>query len=242
MASLNPFRVSFDRPLGSRERMRARVTATVVSCVAIFLGATSLVALVKVSTEAMGWSDTQPEVRILAGDAEDPSGKSCEEQTWPFIESRCLKRSGSTERSTPKHGLGSQQVALTPGPAANPSASAGKPTEVGTTGAAASDKTDGPAADGSGLDHVASVPMPVPAPERPAAVRPALESDSAQPSQDAKPSISKRERRRAVQRERRLEARRARAEARRERRERIIRRWSEYGSPAPFFGMFADAP
>jgi hypothetical protein len=249
MPRLNPFRVSFDRPLGSRERMRARVSATVVGAAVLALGATGLLATLNASSEVMGtWSNGKPEpdVRIVASDAEDPTGKACEDQTWPYIEARCLKAADpkATERATPKHGLGSQQVALPAGPVA--SAPQPKPTvspERATTGSAPpADATD-------------SVPIPVPAPQlqaaRPANAIPSLESETAQRREDATPRLSQREQRRLqreerlrVQRERRQEARRVRAErqraraearnnARGERDERIVRRWSEYTYASP---------
>ena len=100
MTKLNPFRISRRQP--NRDATRARVTATVVGSAAIFLGATSMMALVGSTSEATGRfsnANPPPAVRILATDAEDPSGKACEEQTWPYIESRCLKPADPQDRT-----------------------------------------------------------------------------------------------------------------------------------------------
>lgn len=220
MRSLNPFRVSFDGPLGPRERIRAQGAAIAVGCAALAVGATGLLALLNASSEAIGtWSNAraEPEVRIAASEAEAPSGKSCGEQVWPYIEAHCLDAAGlkAAVRSAPKHGPGSQQIAL---PAA--------PAETGTTGSATPDETPEP-------DRTAFVPIPAPAPEASAPSR----SESVPVRREAKPRLSQREQR--VQRERRQEARRLRAErqqARTEARrntgrdledERVERQWSE---------------
>jgi hypothetical protein len=255
MPRVKLFRLSFDSPLGSRERMRARVAATVVAGVVLLLGSAGLLALLNASSEAIGtWSNGKPDpdVRIVASEAEVPTGKACEEQTWPYIEARCLKRADPavTERSTPKHGLGSREVALPAGPAA-PARQQNAGAEPETTGAATPTDEADPV-------RSAAVPLPVPAPLPAAQVStgaadPAFNSTTSQQRHDAEqPRLSQREQRRMQReervrmlRERRQEARRARAErqraraearnnARRDREEqRIVRRWTEYTYASP---------
>jgi hypothetical protein len=223
MTKLNPFRISRRQP--NRDATRARVTATVVGSAAIFLGATSLMALVGSTSEATGRfsnANPPPAVRILATDAEDPSGKACEEQTWPYIESRCLKPADprETARSTPKHGLGSQQVALTPTPLANAPASETIPVAESTrTNSAVIDgKAEAVSLDTPDLTRTVVVPIPVPAPVLSGRDQSALETDGSRQSVE-EPRLSKRElrlmkrqERKRLQRERREETRRMREE------------------------------
>ncbi len=228
MTKLNPFRISRRQP--NRDATRARVTATVVGSAAIFLGATSLMALVGSTSEATGrFSNAKPPpaVRILATDAEDPSGKSCDEQTWPYIESRCLTLADPQEaaRSTPKHGLGSQQVALTPTPIANAPASEIIPAKESTgTDSADFDGNAKPVSlDTTAPMRTMAVPIPVPAPvlsgRDQSVPQAALETNASQKSSEAEPRLSKRElrlmkrqERKRLQRERREETRRLREE------------------------------
>ena len=231
MPKLNPFRVSFDGPLGSRERMRARIAATMVAGTAIILGATSALTLLNASSAAIGsWSNAslETDVRLVASEGEGTAGKACEEQTWPYIETRCLKRADTTfnKRTTPKHGLGSQQVALPAGPAASTSQPAGKPkSEASTTGSA-------PRAD----DPVSTDAAPVPAqraaaPVSPGSVVPAPQTKAASQPQNANPRLSQREQRRLKYVERTRSQREARkkaqAETRQAKREQIGREWTE---------------
>jgi hypothetical protein len=232
MKSFNPFRMSFDRPLRPVERTRARVTATIVGGAAIFLGISSVGVLLNASSEAIGnWTNAEPppEARILATAAEDPTGKSCEEQTWPYLEARCLK-SADTEaspRSTPKHGLGSQQVSLPDAPATKAASPTSPAVERGTTGSAAYDDKPVPTPRGaSGATGEAAVPLPVPAPA-PSVVAPAasesgrvLKQDATQNRSKAKRQLSRREQRRMERQERRMLQRERREEVRRLRHER----------------------
>ena len=228
MTKLNPFRISRRQP--NRDATRARVTATVVGSAAIFLGATSMMALVGSTSEATGRfsnANPPPAVRILATDAEDPSGKACEEQTWPYIESRCLKPADprETARSTPKHGLGSQPVALTPTPIANAPASEIMPAAESTrTNSAVFDgNAEATSLDTPDLTRTVLVPIPVPAPvlsaQDQSAPHAPLETNASQKSSEVEPRLSKRElrlmkrqERKRLQRERREETRRMREE------------------------------
>jgi len=233
MKSFNPFRMSFDRPLRPVERTRARVTATIVGGAAIFLGISSVGVLLNASSEAIGsWTNAEPppEARILATAAEDPTGKSCEEQTWPYLEARCLK-SADTEtspRSTPKHGLGSQQVSLPDAPATKAASPTGPAVERGTAGSAAYDDKPVPTPRGaSGATGKAAVPLPVPAPA-PSVVEPAAsesprdisEPNARQYRGKAERQLSRREQRRLERQERRMLQRERREEVRRLRHER----------------------
>ncbi|MGD9921926.1 MAG: hypothetical protein AB7V13_10820 [Pseudorhodoplanes sp.] len=257
MTKFNPFRVSFDKPLGSGERRRAQFAATVVAGTAILLGVTSAFALLNASSEKLGdWSNASepPDVRMLAREGEDPAGKPCDAQTWPYIEARCLKLAHpkATARTTPKQGLGSQQVSL-PNPPAAPTTATAPAATAGTTGAASD---DAPAADVTTLRparepvrNTSSIVLPEPDPR----------GEVVKPRDEAKPRLSPREQRRLdraerirLQRERRAEAKRARqerakarakarAEARENRRrarsgERIVRRWTEYTYESPSGG------
>jgi hypothetical protein len=258
MTKFNPFRVSFDRPLGDSERKRARIAATVVSATALVLGVASVSTLLNASSATVAaWTNAapEPEVRLLALEGEDPAGKPCDDQTWPYIEQRCLKPADSTsaERSTPKHGLAAQSVILpsAPVPAVTP------PPAVATETTGAASPRDDDAAPMK--DAKASAQ---PAPIGSARTRPDIGTDAASQRLDAKPQLSPREARRLqreerkqiqrerreqalqLRRERREEAKRAReervkarAEAREARRksdgDRIVRRWSEYTYETP---------
>lgn len=251
MQSFNPFRISFDRPLGAGERTRARVTATIVGSSAIFLGISSLLALLNVSSEAIGtWTNANPppEVRIVATDAEDPAGKSCEEQTWPYLEARCLTSADTraTRRSTPKHGLGSQQIAL-PDPAVTNAAQSpnGPGAEQSTTGSANTDRLEPLAADATGATSGIAVPLPVPAPAfaAPSAAAPGQtgslqnfpEPAAAQQQSEAQPVLSERQKRRLQRQERKQLQRQRREEARMLRRERLRARHEARRSDDMFF-------
>jgi hypothetical protein len=237
MKSFNPFRMSFDRPLRPVERTRARVTATIVGGAAIFLGISSVGVLLNASSEAIGsWTNAEPppEARILATAAEDPTGKSCEDQTWPYLEARCLKPAdtGASPRSTPKHGLGSQQVSLPDAPATNAASPTSPAVERGTTGSAAYDDKRAPTPRGaSGATEATAVPLPVPAPALPApsiAAPAASESprDISEPNArqyrgKAERQLSRREQRRLERQERRRLQRERREEVRRLQHERL---------------------
>ncbi len=230
MKSFNPFRMSFDRPLRPVERTRARVTATIVGGAAIFLGISSVGVLLNASSEAIGsWTNAEPppEARILATAAEDPAGKSCEEQTWPYLEARCLK-SADTEtspRSTPKHGLGSQQISLPDAPATTSPLPISPAAERSTTGSAVDD--DKPAATSADANGTASaVPLPVPAPAVAApaqsdSISNVSEPDVARNRIKAERQLSKREQRRLQRQERKRLQRQRREEAREFRRDRL---------------------
>jgi hypothetical protein len=238
MKSFNPFRMSFDRPLRPVERTRARVTATIVGGAAIFLGISSVGALLNASSEAIGsWTNAEPpaEARIVTTDAPDMTGKSCEEQTWPYLEARCLKSADTqtSPRATPKHGLGSQQISLPDAPATNAARPPISPAaDGGTTGSAAYDDQPAPvSADSPGSTNVVAVPLPVPAPARDSlAVAAPVQADSAgtvsepeaaQHRSKAERQLSKREQRRLQRQERKRLQRQRREEARQLRRERF---------------------
>ena len=232
MKSFNPFRMSFDRPLRPVERTRARVTATIVGGAAIFLGISSVGVLLNASSEAIGsWTNAEPppEARMLATAAEDPTGKSCEEQTWPYLEARCLKSADTqaSPRSTPKHGLGSQQISLPEAPATFAASPINPAAERGTTGSAVDDDKLAPiAADASGMASTVAVPLPVPAPAVAAPVQSdaignVSEPDAARHRSKAERQLSKREQRRLQRQERKRLQRQRREEARELRRERL---------------------
>ena len=64
MTKFNPFRVSFDRPLGDSERKRARIAATVVSATALVLGVASVSALLNASSATVAaWTNAAPGTR-----------------------------------------------------------------------------------------------------------------------------------------------------------------------------------
>jgi len=241
MPKFSPFRVSFDGPLGTRERTRARVAATVLSGSAIFLGVTGLLALLNASSSAVGdWANGSipQDVRVVGGEGAGSAGKPCEDQTWPYIEPRCLKAADTkfTKRSTPKHGLGSQQIAQPSGPVAPSLQAASKPqTEVATTGSAV------PAAPASPAAVAASAPalqaVAPAAPDRSAAAQ----SSTSSQQHNANTRLSKREQlareeRLRQQRVRRAEALRMREDVRRARaeawdgnpRDGVARRWSGF--------------
>ncbi len=237
MKSFNPFRMSFDRPLRPVERTRARVTATIVGGAAIFLGISSVGILLNASSEAIGsWTNAEPppEARIVATDAAVPTGKNCEEQTWPYLEARCLKSADTqaSPRSTPKHGLGSQQVSLPDAPGDNAAPPKSPAAAQATTGPAASDNKAAPvSADAPGAINAVAVPLPVPAPAlaAPAVAAPAQsgsprdvsEPDAAQNRSKVERQLSKREQRRLQRQERKMLQRQRREEARRLRHERF---------------------
>ena len=232
MNDFNPFRISFDRPLKAAERTRARATATVVGAAAIFLGLSSLAALLNASSETIGtWTNAEPppEARLLTTEAEDPAGKSCEEQTWPYLEARCLTSTDAqaSPRSTPKHGLGAQQISLPDVPVTPASRSP----EPATTGAAArDDNSDHVAAEATGATNGSAVPLPVPAPATATSadtdsVRAIAETDAARQRGEAAPQLAKRQQQRLQRQERkRLQRQRREArkqEARKQRHERL---------------------
>ena len=249
MTKLNPFRVSFDRPLGDGERKRARIAATVVSATALVLGVASASALLNASSDTVAaWTNAapEPEVRMLALEGEDPAGKSCDDQTWPYIEQRCLKPADAktAQRSTPKHGLAAQPVGLTGAPAP---VLLQPPAVAPETTSAASPSDDDALAKATAMSPPHSAKAVIAA--EPA--RPELGAESAAQRLDSNPRLSPRESRRLqleerkqIHRERREEAKRARdervktrVEAREAKRrgggDRIVRRWSEYTYDAP---------
>lgn len=233
MKDFNPFRISFDRPLRARERTRARVTATIIGGVAVFLGLSSVGMLLNASSEAIGkWTNAAPpeEARILATHGEDPKGKPCEEQTWPYLEARCLKSvdDETSRRSTPKHGLASQQIPLpaAPAPAPNaaqpPRSAALKPDTTGTAAA------DGPSESiAAGATDEVAVPLPIPAPTALTAsagtgsLREVSKPDDATKRTEANPASTRRQQRRLLRQERKRAQRQRRQEARALRRERL---------------------
>jgi hypothetical protein len=238
MKNFNPFRMSFDTPLRPAERTRARVIATIVGGAAIFLGISSVGALLNASSQVIGtWANAEPpaEARLLTTEAEDPAGKSCEEQTWPYLEARCLKSADTqaSRRSTPKHGLGSQQIPLPDAPVTNAAQSPISPApEQGTTGSAAYDDRPEPiAADPTGATSGIAVPLPVPAPvlAAPSIAAPAQtktlrndpEPDAAQKRTEAKPQLSKRQHHRLQRQDRKRSQRQRREEARKLHHERL---------------------
>lgn len=249
MTKLSPFRVSFDAPLGSRERAHARLAATVTAGAAVILGVLGIGTLLNASSNTIAsWSNASPEpaIRIVAGEGEDPAGRPCGEQTWPYIEQRCLKRADpkSSERSTPKHGLGSQRVAL---PSAPAPADTAAESDSGTTGSA-------PSADDTEADRSVTASPARPAGTALPTARLAIEGDAARQRHESRP-LSRGEQRRLQREERtrrqhalREEARRAREERLRARAEardskransanrddqRIVRRWTEYTYRSP---------
>lgn len=125
MPVFNIFRASFDGSLRPRERRNARIAALVVTTAAVVTGAVGFLATLHMNSEAlteMANSGPGQDVRVLG--AESVASKPCEEQTWPFIEGRCLIKADtakSANRTTPKHGLASRDVAL-PAPNAAPPA------------------------------------------------------------------------------------------------------------------------
>jgi hypothetical protein len=235
MTKLNSFRPSVNRPLGPAERKRVRIAATLVSATALVLGVASASALLNASSDSLAaWTKaaTEPKVRMLAREGEDPAGKSCEDQTWPYIEQRCLKPADAklSERSTPKHGLAAQSVVL---PRAPVSAVNEAPTVTPeTTGTASPRNDDTPAM------TTANAPQPLQqTPSASEPTSPALGVEAASQRLDATPRLSPREARR-LQREERKQLQRERRERairlRRESREdRIVRRWSEYTYESP---------
>lgn len=208
------FRVSFDQPILPRDRRRSRVAAVLLSVCGAGIVLSGIWALLNASSSTIGgFTNASPDqnIRVL-GSME--SGKSCEDQTWPYLEARCLKQADpqSPGRSTPKHGLGSDTVAL-PGAAGatdDKPASASAP-HSGTTGTASGGEVGATAL---------GRPVPSARPSEPGVA--SLGTDAARQRQDAKPGRSLRETRRQerarLQRERReaarmkRDARRARAE------------------------------
>lgn len=262
MKKLNPFRVSPDRSLGDSERRRARIGATVVSAAALVLGLAGVSAQLNAGSDDVAAATNatpEPEVRMLARKGENPAGKSCEDQTWPYIEQRCLKPADAkaAERTTPKHGLGTQAVVLSSAP--QPAVTQSQSAIPETTGAASPREAAAPAATPL---NPSLPPAAQPAGSVPQAVNPAIGTVTAVTPPEAMPPLSKREARRLerqerkrLQRERREQAirlhrerreqakrvREERAKARGEAREakrqsagdRIVRRWSEYTYESP---------
>jgi len=238
MTKLNPFRLSFDKPLASGERARARVSATLVGGAALFLGVSAGLALLNASSATIGsWANGQPDakVRVVDAEADVSSGKPCEEQTWPYLEARCLKRVDSTDRSVPRHGLSAHQIQLQGAKSAETASVSITAPERSTTGSA-------PSADQN--DFTAAISPNQAAPGREEAVpivrkaEPATETGQRRLSQSEQDRVTRERARvkRDRQREARklsAEARRARAEARDARRaraeERAARNWSDYG-------------
>jgi hypothetical protein len=247
MIDFTPFRVSFDCPLGVRERKYARIAAMGVMAAVLIFGVAGVSVVLNASKSTLAaLSNAQPEqpVRMLAREGEDPAGKPCDEQTWPHLEQRCLKAADakSADRSTPKHGLASQSVSL---PSAPFAAGTPQPVSAGPQPQAAMLETTGAAA--------ASEPVAIPAaaaPPEAEAAKPRLsprEARRLQREERRRVQRERREERMRLQRERREEARRVReerkrapAEARADRGERgqrdggrVVRRWTEYTYESP---------
>jgi len=235
MTKLNPFRLSFDKPLASGERARARVSATLVGGAALFLGVSAGLALLNASSATIGsWANGQPDatVRVVDAEADVSSGKPCEEQTWPYLEARCLKRADSTDRSVPRHGLSANQIQLQGAKSAETAPVSITAPERSTTGSA-------PSADQE--DRTAEVSPNQAAPAAKEPVRKADPAAETAPRRLTQSELDRVTRERArVKRDRQrearklsAEARRARAEARDARRaraeERAARNWSDYG-------------
>jgi hypothetical protein len=245
MKDFNPFRISFDRPLKTTERTRARIAATIVGGTVVFLGLSSMVALLNASSETIGtWTNAEPptEARLVEPRAEDPAGKSCEEQTWPYLEARCLTSTDapSSPRSTPKQGLGSQQISLPDAPVPNAAESPISPTPEGNTGSPAHGGNPGSVADeATATTNTNAVPLPVPAPvvAAPARAHPeptVRESAAARKRTEAASQLSKRQQRR-LQRQERKRLQRQRQEARNLRRERLRAQREARGDDEMFF-------
>ena len=271
MTILNPFRVSFDRPLGSRERLGGRISATLVGGAAVLIGAVGVLAILNANSASIGaWSNAKPEQEVrLAAEGASATGKPCQEQVWPNLEARCLKPADRkiSSRAVPKPAAARAALPSVPSvPSAARSANASVQ-ETGTTGLATP-------ADRAEAEPSAAIPLPAPdpapgpavreAPTNTAAARPSPDRSIVQPRADVKPRITQRERRQTQreERDRRArndEARRARAERERERAEAryearynawrsqenpwMERRWSEYdGPPSGIRRSEYDAP
>jgi len=141
LSALNVFRASFDPSLGADERRKARIAVAVLVVVLVGgLGVAS--AILRSGQQQVGSAaiaEGSREMRVLG--AAVGAGKPCGEQTWPYIESRCLTQAkpDETERTTPKHGLASANVALpSPTPDKPVTAIDAARSSEGTTGSAPS--------------------------------------------------------------------------------------------------------
>lgn len=214
------FRVSFDQPITPRDMHRGRAAAVLLSVCGAGVILSGVWALLNASSETIGeFTNAKPDqsVRVLGTAVE--SGKPCEDQTWPYLEARCLKQadSQSAGRSTPKHGLGSGKVGLPGAPIATDKGAEVTPAPASvTTGAAGDDAnvTTRASAPGAGPSARSSAPASPP-PGTAAARQPgdAKPGRSAHETRRQERARLQRERREAVrkERDRRL---RARAEAR----------------------------
>ena len=184
---LNMFRASFDGSLQPKTRRKARIAAALVTAAlliaVVWAGATALNYGSGHLTE-MAKAGSDGDVRVLG--PEVTAGKPCHEQTWPYIENKCLSTAtpdAKAGRSVPKHGLASGGV---PKPAQNakaPAASAST-TAIGSTTAiaptppvsdmAAETTGSAPARNSDDLETsiaateiaAADVPLPRPRPEQ----------------------------------------------------------------------------
>jgi hypothetical protein len=264
MPKFNVFRASFDGSIPTRERNLARVAAGVFTATAIIGFSVGALALLHGSSDKFGEiANTQPaperNVRVLG--TETAADKSCDDQTWPYIDAKCLKIADpktAADRTTPKHGLAAQTVtlqsAVTSPKAAPPSAPAD--ITASTTGSAPPAEADNERAEAAPTRQQATLPTPPPfastGRQRQDAEIPPVQSRSEQRRLKKEARSEQRrlekEQRQNAKRERaqRREARVAEDRAIKERRvtdrrakrknDRIVRRWTEYTYRSPAGG------
>ena len=234
MTPFRIFRASFDGSLKPRDRRWARFAAALVTTTAIVAVAGGSVALLHFSSERLtelANAELAGDVRVLGADVS--AGKPCEEQTWPYIDKKCLtvaKPGSETARGVSKQGLGSSVPASKPAAAKVDVQSVGSTTAIaptppvremaaGTTGSAPAPDTED-----QGQARTADTDIPLPR-ARPEQVDLASASEPAIPEEtirrdaalDSRP-VSRRESRRLQREERRKQIRLDR-EARQEVRE-----------------------
>lgn len=142
---LHMFRASFDGSLQPKTRRKARVAAVLVAGASLIAIAWAGVAALNYGSghlTEMAKAGTDGDVRVVGADGK--AGKPCEEQTWPYIDNKCLSAAtpdAKAGRNVPKHGLASGTVAVPkPAPAATVPAQTAKapaatasPATVGST-------------------------------------------------------------------------------------------------------------
>lgn len=213
------------------------------------LGATRPTAVAsRMAENTTGPSDSTVKVIGAAADAT----KSCDEQTWPYIEQRCLTladgkpRKDDNTHSTPL-GIRDILTGISPAPAHDASSTVAKTepaaaqpvgsttaitptppvTEMQANTVAANAATSGASAGADGVAHADEIDVPLPQPRPDLALADLSEPADAVAHEPgiAPPPLSRAEQRRMDREERRMqrEARRAH-----ENPNRVVRRWSEY--------------
>lgn len=231
------FQASFDGALRPQQLRKARLAAAVVlaGVVALCIGGWfGMLHSGSGHLNAMVNSPAPGGVRVLGG--ETTAGKPCEDQTWPYIEARCLtlaQPQTDQTRTTPRHSL-SGKVEIPPSRAQGaPAASAARqPGEAAAREATA-------VAEHASDREAAGIPLP---PERPANIA-KLAEPAAQASAESDPRPDRPEPARAQAADAgertaddRPSVRKSRSAKRAERgnrRDRVVRRWTEYTFETP---------